>query len=218
MSTSLPDLMTRKRRVPGKRIFNAANVLADFIPCSGTPTSYYRQAFQQIGTSHLKVSPAGCVNRDNPHKVGFLYENPRFINEPICFANTKSTDKKQSDWWTQCIANKEKLVPQYKPDTVFRSDYKVIVDPPVRATRFSSKPQQNITGTQGIVPNINSNSLHNERISFQHQFDCRTGRKERGKLHGSFVWDLVSNESRQKQQKPYVDQRLLRTTMQFEDL
>jgi len=209
MSTSFPALMTRKRKVPGKRVFNAANVLADFIPSSVTPTSYYRHTFQS--TRANDVLPAGRVTKPNTNSVCFLYENPRFVNEPICFANTKETHKQQSDWWTQSVLVDTKKVPPYKADTVSRSDYTIILDPPLRATRFGFNPHRN-DRAKGIVPNNSDRSSSNERISFEHEFDCRTGRKERGKLHGSFVWDSHARKPHLQQQQR-VGQTLIKATI-----
>merc|ERR1712224_1034258 len=170
-----------KRQIPGKRVFNSANVFSDFVPSNQTPTSFYRDTFAQAKTEK-QVQPAGLVNKPDPNSVCFLYENPRFVNEPICFANTKATHCSQS------VISETKISAPYKSDSVNRSDYKHIQDRPLRATRFGSNPHH-INCAKGIVPNNDNSGTSNERISFEHGFDCRTGRKERGKLHGSFVWD-----------------------------
>lgn len=135
MSTSLPSLMKSKKQVPGKRLFNAANILADFIPAAGTPSSFYRETFQGKPVNNT-VLPAGRLNKANLTSVCFLYENPRFINEPVCYANTKATDSTQGYWWPQSVVKDTKITGKYNTSTVSRSDYKCISDRAgVRATR-----------------------------------------------------------------------------------
>ena len=190
MSTSVPSQMTRRRKAPGKRVFNAATVLADFVPASYTPSSYYRDNFTGGSRNPCTLVPAGRIQAPERKHVHFLYENPRFINEPICFANTKATKKMQSDWWGESEQPEKKHVPKYNTGTVSRSDYVTINEPPRRATRFGMKPDRDWSCAKGLAPNVANDSGavdSMERISYEHGFDCRTGRKERGKLHGSFV-------------------------------
>ena len=193
-TTTLPSLMTRKGKTPGKRIFNAANILADFIPNTHTPSSVYRDTFPGIDERY--VLPAGIGRRSCTTNTTFLYENPRFNNEPICFTDTKLTHAEQSKWHPKSIVPERKYFPEYKCDTISRSDYQIIIDRPLRGTRFGNNPQHQ-KYVQGIVPTNNNVDLliTKPRISFKHQYDCRQGRKESGKRLGSFVWGSRRNNA-----------------------
>jgi len=193
MSTSLPCLMTRRKKIAGTRTFNAGKVLADYSHKNNSSNSYYNDTYNKKtvnSTSH----PAGVKNRDNPNQVCFLYENPRFINEAICYANTSDVSSKQSQWWPEHIPSDVKPNPSYKSHTVSRQDYKVIKEKPEKLTRYGSNKYKNDTA-KGMSPNFNAKEFIGlEKISYEHQFDCRQSRKERGKLHGSFVWEPVVNQ------------------------
>ena len=126
----------------------------------------------------------------------FLYENSRFINQPICFANSKGTRKIQESWWPEKAPVEDKIKPTYNKKTINRTDYTTIpLNPNSRATRFGATKYtkvESILPNQSIVCDQNKNILKNskEKISYKHDFDCRKERTERGKLHGSFVWEM----------------------------
>jgi len=191
MSTSLPALMTRRRQIPGSRVFDTSKVLADYNPTDKTPGSYYRQTFNHSAEGTTHVPKAGIVSKPDPKHVCFLYENPRFINEPICLANTASIRENQHQWWPQKISEDVKPSPQYdSTSSTNRSDY-TATGPPAnpRLTRFGCNPYRG-EPSRGIVP-VNAEtggSTMQEKLSYEHQFDCRKDRTERGKLKGSFVW------------------------------
>lgn len=198
--------MSRKKKIDGTRIFNTAKVIADYSPSTFTKSSSYGDTFQEKQKSSSPM--AGKKSQPDPNNVSFLYENPRFINEPICFSNTKNTRSIQSKWWPETTTVDEKKIPQYKEDTVSRSDYKKIYSPPHGLTRFGCNPNR-LRPAIGIVP---SNSdpqplVAREKISYAHQFDCRKGRKERGKLHGSFVWEPILNPQLQERIKLRLQQQ-----------
>ena len=177
--------------------FNAASVLADHSLDAPTPASFYRDTFQKK-TNNI-IPAAGRTNQPDPNNACFLYENPRFINEPICFVNTKVTHPQQEKWWPNIVAKDIKPSPQYKADTVSRSDYKIILHhKPNRLTRYGCNSQR-LKPAKGIVPSNSDDQpmIAKEKISFEHQFDSRQGRKERGKLHGSFVWEPIVNKDMQ---------------------
>ena len=111
----------------------------------------------------------------------------------ICYADTKSTSKIQDKWWPDGAAITKSKVPNYNTDTVQRTDYKKR-DEPIsgRATRFGFTKH---AVAKSILPHHedNRNFIAKERISYEHNFDCREGRKERGRLHGSFVWEPIQD-------------------------
>lgn len=173
---------------------NSAKVLADYIADSKCPNSYYQEAFQGNSTCNTD-KPAGKISTDNPNQVSFIYENPRFINEPVCFTNTRKTSKEQHNWWHDSVSVEKKHVPAFNTSTINRSDFKFIEEAnrPKGLSRYGCNRDKNIAA-KGMVPGHCEESLiAKERISYGHQFDCRKGRKERGRLHGSFVWEPVNN-------------------------
>ncbi|XP_057311238.1 uncharacterized protein C2orf73 homolog [Hydractinia symbiolongicarpus] len=191
MSTSLPCLMTRKKKIPGTKTFDAEKVLADFTPGLSTQPSSYRSTYYSKKKCSAPV--AGKTKRNNSNNVCFLYENPRFINEPICFANSKETSPNQAMWWPDSVPVDQKPNPAYKKDTVNRSDYAIFTNAPPGLTRFGCNKNM-LKTAQGIVPTGSDKPLiAKEKISYEHQFDCRQNRRERGKLHGSFVWKPISD-------------------------
>jgi len=93
-----------------------------------------------------------------------------------------------------------KKSPSYSKATVHRSDYTGHDDynklqlESNRATRFGATRYSTV---KSILPNSSEDTADKvatsrERISYEHNFDCRKGRKERGRLHGSFVWEPVA--------------------------
>ena len=164
-------------------------MIADYSPSSKTPPTYYQKSFPHHPDTR-SIPSAGIVNRPNPNHVSFLYENPRFVNEPICFANTKVVQEKQPQWWPEKIPDESKLQPKYGRLTTNRLDYHSIEQRPPPLTRFGCTPNRLVPRTC-IVPLLGDKqpSKMKERVSFEHQFDCRRDRTERGKLRGSFVWE-----------------------------
>lgn len=203
MSTSLPSLMTRRKKIPGIRVFDQSKVLADFNPTNTTHESYYRHAFGQDSVDTKQVPKAGIVSKPDPNHICFLYENPRFINEPICLANTQNVRDEQKKWWPENTSDSEKPELKYDSESsTNRSDYRPnMYESGSRLTRFGSNPHR-LTITKGIVPvNAKNSATIREKVSFEHQFDSRKGRTERGKLKGSFVWHNLEGDTGQLQDK-----------------
>ena len=71
-------------------------------------------------------------------------------------------------------------------------------------TRFSCIEGKRSTAL-GIVPvtELPASHIKTERISFKHQFDARNNMRQRGKLHGSLVWD-TTNKSRPNIQRRFI--------------
>jgi len=209
MSTSLPSLMTRKRQIPGSRVFDTSKVIADYNSTTSTPHSYYRQTF--IHSAPDTKPLAGIVNKPSPNDVCFLFENPRFINEPICLANTKSDRDVQHKWWPEKIPENKRPMPDYSLGSTNRADFKRIQKVPPAQTRFGSNPFIGKAST-GIVPvnTVDCASKISEKVSFEHQFNCRKDRTERGKLMGSFVWEKlgpITPEKRVATRRPATEDK-----------
>ena len=137
---------------------------------------------------------AGKVNKPNPTNVHFLFENPRFINEPVCHASTKAVKNVQHSWWPDEVSKEVKLKPAYSLNSTNRSDFGDIPNRPPGISRFSCLEGKR-TAASGIVPvtKLPTSTIKTEKISYEHIFDSRKERTERGKLHGAFVWDTTSD-------------------------
>ena len=144
-----------------------------------------------------RIPAAGKLNKPDPTSVHFLFENPRFINEPVCHASTSIVKEKQHQWWPSEIPREVKLKPKYALGSTMRHDYRELRNMPEGQTRFGSNPNR-LSMATGIVPVIalDDPNTNKERISYQHMFDCRRDRRERGKLYGSFVWEKADQNNR----------------------
>ncbi|PIK58265.1 hypothetical protein BSL78_04852, partial [Apostichopus japonicus] len=136
-----------------------------------------------------------------PQGVGFLIQNCRTLQEPVCTIQTKGRDLNQeSKWWPTSSAqapNSQK--PKYSQNTTSRGDYVRHTHLSPLATRHSSNPHN--YASKGAVPVTHLPSergprLLVEHISYQHQYNSRQSPSlpTRGKLHGSFVWDVLHPE------------------------
>ena len=136
---------------------------------------------------------AGKVNRPDPTNVHFLFENPRFENEPVCHASTKATRSKQHHWWPSKVPAEVKLIPPaHSLNTTNRSAFGLLKERPEGLGRFTCVEGKRKVAF-GIVPitDFPINYVKSEKISYGHSFDSRGERRQRGKLHGSFVWDTT---------------------------
>lgn len=158
--------------------------------------SHYRNTFNSSPNklSSDKSRRAGKINKPDPTNVHFLYENTRFVNEPVCNAATKSTRHEQHVWWPSEVPSDANLEPPYSLDSSNRSAFRPL-DPSKRPrglTRFSCIDGKRRVAI-GIVPVtlLPASHVKTERISYDHQFDSRRDTRARGKLHGSLVWDTT---------------------------
>lgn len=174
---------------------NSANVLADYTPDSKCPKSFYQETFQGKLNSNSHQA-AGKIASEHPNRVSFIYQNPRLVNEPICFANTRETCREQQNWLYDSVSPEKKLIPKFNTATVNRSDYKAVEEKerPKGLSRFGCNTNRTNVA-KGMVPGhcVEESVIAKERISYGHQFDCRQSRKERGRLHGAFVWEPVTD-------------------------
>jgi len=195
MSTSLPSLMTRKKKMSGFSGLNHAKVIADYASDITSPKSFYQENFNHSKENERirYTIAAGKERQSVSNQMTFLYENSRFINQPICFANSKGTRKIQESWWPDKAPVDNKIKPTYNTKTINRTDY-TLLPMNSRATRFGSTKYtrvESILPNQSISNHQNNDLLKNsrEKISYKHDFDCRKERTEKGKLHGTFVWE-----------------------------
>ena len=174
---------------------NTKTVLADYIPNTKCPKSFYQETYKGRAKSCVQCRPAGIMRSDQCDKVSFIYQNPRFVNEPICFTNTTDTCKKQCEWWPDTIPTDKKPITKFSPSTISRIDYGPIIDRPKRASRFGCNKQKLIPA-KGFVPGqfaVEESVIAWEKISYEHKSDSRRARTERGRLQGTFIWEPVTN-------------------------
>ncbi|KAI6656491.1 hypothetical protein LOD99_1287 [Oopsacas minuta] len=128
-----------------------------------------------------------------PSKFGFLCQNVRFLNQPIC---SLVGDQKKVDYRQQFKAQNVSLIspdtsdkippPKYTKDSTQRQDYPNFSE--VRPERPMCVAQQ---PAQGIVPGVSSDggNQKREKISYEHNYDSRidSNYPPRGKRLGSFV-------------------------------
>ena len=168
--------------------------------------SHYRTTFND--TSDRKclkdIHRAGKINKPDPTNVHFLFENPRFINEPVCHAATKVSRHVQNAWWPDGIPSDIKPKPTYSLDSSSRAAFGPIDSSkrPRGLTRFSCIDGRRPVAI-GIVPvtELPASRIKTERISYNHQYDSRKNMRERGKLHGSFVWDTTDKNGQKMQRR-----------------
>ena len=170
--------------------------------------SHYRSTFNCTAEKvhSYNLQRAGKINKPDPTHVHFLYDNTRFTNEPICNAATEATRQKQHQWWPEELPNASLPKPSYSCDSSSRSDFRAIERSkrPHGLTRFSCVEGKR-NAALGIVPvtQLPASHVKTERISYIHQYDARQNMRERGRLHGSFVWD-TTNKNEQELQRRFV--------------
>lgn len=137
-------------------------------------------------------------NRPNPNHVGFLSQDVRLLNEPVCNVYTDSCLSEQDHWWPSRTSDQPLKKPEHTLDTTVRDDFQYRGDKVGGNTRHSSNP--NKVPAHGIAP-VNlmrekdgKQRFWKEGISYEHQYNSRTDPQYpiRGKRHGSFVWDRFS--------------------------
>lgn len=141
----------------------------------------------------------------------FLFENTRFVNEPVCHAATKANRHIQHKWWPTEVPSDVKLKPLYSLESSSRSAFGQIDSSkrPHGLTRFRCVEGKRQVAV-GIVPvtELPARHINTERISYDHQFDSRRDMRERGKLHGSWVWD-TSQKSKQQVQRRFAKRHFI---------
>lgn len=134
-------------------------------------------------------------NRPNPTSVGFLSQDVRLLNEPICHVQTSGTSSEQHSWWPSRANEPNKHQPVHTLDTTFRQDYQQREAMKKGSARHTANP--NKRPALGSVP-VNFlrepdgvQRVWKEKISYEHKYNCRTEPQYpiRAKRHGAFVWD-----------------------------
>eukprot|EP00794_Sanderia_malayensis_P009301 gene9301-10282_t len=211
MAIQLPPVVkTSKKKIPGTRIFDSSRVFADYDAGQSHKSlaysSHYASTFdrnsQKKSQGNLNQPKAGLVNKPNPTNVHFLFDNPRLINEPVCHASSKASRSDQHNWWPDELAKEVKLKPSYSKESSNRHDFTRIANRPQGLTRFSCSQSSKVAAV-GIVPvsQLGNGKTRTEKISYEHMFDSRRARTERGRLHGAFVWDANENHDAKLQPK-----------------
>ena len=196
--------------------FDAARVFADYNSDTSKANfnSHYKATFDsaQDKFRSRNIHRAGKVNKPDPTNVHFLFDNTRFVNEPVCHAATEVSRHVQHEWWPEKIPTDSKPKPSYSCDSSNRSDF-----PPVDSskrprglTRFGCIEGKRSTAL-GIVPvtELPASHIKTERISFNHQFDARNNMRQKGKLHGSLVWDTTNKR------EPNIQHRFVKRNFDY---
>lgn len=152
-------------------------------------------------------------NRPNPNHVGFLRQDVRLLNEPVCDVYTASSEKEQYKWWPSRTSKEPLKIPPHTLDSTVREDYQYRGGSMRRNTRHGSNTD--IKSALGSVP-VNhlrepngEQRVWKEGLSYEHQYNCRLDPSYpiRGKRHGSFVWDRFSSEEVDRMRKSYEQSR-----------
>lgn len=210
MTLYMPPLSTKKKGGEQKlRDPDSKRVFGNYEENLPAAQSHYTNTHNNV-LPNRKFSPAKSrilspARQHNPHpsQVGFLLQDCRLINEPICDVKPQVKeelmDPESNKWWKWQSPNGEtaparKTLPKYSYNSSNRDEYRKPVDPKQGQTRHGNNPNSHTSS--GIVPITGLPSekgprLLLEHISYDHQYNSRTNPSQpiRGKKHGSFVWD-----------------------------
>ena len=90
-----------------------------------------------------KSVPDFRVNKPHPGNCGFLRNNVRLLNEPICSVFTSTTHNEQNMWWPSRTSKEPLDVPPKTTDTIYRGDFQFDGErTSAKATRHSSNPNK----------------------------------------------------------------------------
>ena len=81
-------------------------------------------------------------NRPNANHVGFLRQDVKLLNEPICDAYTMETASEQHQWWPHRTTKQTLKKPAHTLDTTIRSDYQWRGNSKNLNTRHSANPHK----------------------------------------------------------------------------
>ena len=81
-------------------------------------------------------------NRPNANHVGFLRQDVKLLNEPICDAYTMEMASEQHRWWPHRTTKLALKKPEHTLDTTVRSDYQWSGDQKNLNTRHSANPHK----------------------------------------------------------------------------
>ena len=90
-------------------------------------------------------------NRPNPRHVGFLRQDVRLLNEPVCDVHTTSTEAEQYKWWNHHTPKDVPSLPHHTLDSTARDHYQYRGAEIRRNTRHCSNP--NVTPANGTGNN-----------------------------------------------------------------
>lgn len=167
-------------------------------------------ALPDIYTRKTEVLPHSApdyrIHRPHPGSCGFLRNNVRLLNEPICSVYTASTADEQHSWWPSRTSNEPLREPPRTNDTIYRGDFAEKEKSGVSFGSLRHTANPNKEPALGTVP-VNflkardgKQRLFKEKISYEHQYNSRKDPNYpvRAKRHGSFVWDQMSQEKTNK--------------------
>lgn len=148
------------------------------------------------------AAPDYRIHKPHPKSCGFLRNNVRLLNEPICSVYTELTKEEQHHWWPSRVSDEPLKVPDRTKDTIYREDFdqKQTSSAAFGSRRHTANP--NTEPALGTVP-VNflkardgQQRLFKEKISYEHQYNSRSDPNYsiRSKRHGTFVWDQLPPE------------------------
>ncbi|XP_052768906.1 uncharacterized protein LOC128209095 isoform X2 [Mya arenaria] len=150
-----------------------------------------------------KAVPDYRINRPHPGNCGFLRNNVRSLNEPICSVYTYVPEDDSKHWWPSRANPGPPNVPPRTNDTVYRGDFQEAENKTAEFGSLRHTANPNKEPALGAVP-VNflrprdgGQKLFKEKMSYEHLYNSRVDPNYpiRGKRHGSFVWDQMSSEA-----------------------
>ena len=81
-------------------------------------------------------------NRPNANHVGFLRQNVKLLNEPLCDVHSADTASEQHQWWPHRTTKGIEKKPEHTLDTTVRNDYQWRCSYPIGNTRHSANPNK----------------------------------------------------------------------------
>lgn len=148
-------------------------------------------------------------NRPNPNSVGFLRQDVRLLNEPVCNVMTAGARDEHQWWPTSRFTEEPAHKAPYTRDTTMRNDFQYS-----QRVKGSARHTSNPHGTaaRGAVP-VNllreadgSQRFWKEGISYEHQYNSRTDPSYpiRATRHGAFVVTRTAPPMDTKMQLPPI--------------
>nr|XP_002125895.1 uncharacterized protein C2orf73-like isoform X1 [Ciona intestinalis] len=138
----------------------------------------------------VSVHPREPERRNCPHPwhSRFLSHNVKILNKPICVMANSGSQSDQQNWWPHQLYDEPHVIPPYSYSTTQRADYQ----------KHSSAKPVKLIPPQAISIQQKDSAVLLERISYRHDYNCRLHQNEpnRGKLHGSFVWEPMKNKGK----------------------
>ena len=95
-------------------------------------------------------------NRPNATHVGFLSQDVKLLNEPVCDVHTKATKAEQNAWWPHRVSEDPHKVPGHPLHTTVREDFQYRGKEVSRSSRHAANPNKKPAyGSGTLVTRLN---------------------------------------------------------------